>query len=182
MLPGILREILFTKRKKRSQDWQPWRGQWSKMRLRKPRSLNGWRLSVRNGPLFGPGSKRWSQLKIRWLCVIGFYYSRDSSQFFFPFHVAWMACVAPIIQAIYLTFERLWHLARETFAPIWCLSKLSISTNSVIKSFQKIWSENTQKRRPRGSSIKHDEIWPAKFGQMCLAQIFEVYLLHLSEL
>ena len=49
-------------------------------------------------------------------------------------------------------------------------------------STQKIWSENTQKQRPRGSSIKHGEIWPAKFGQMCLPQIFQVYLLHLSEL
>ena len=49
-----------------------------------------------------------------------------------------------------------------------------------MKSFQKILSENTQKRRPRGSSIKHGEIWPAKFGQMCLPQIFQVYLLQLA--
>ena len=51
-----------------------------------------------------------------------------------------------------------------------------------MKSLQKIWSENTRKRRPRGSSIKHGEIWPAKFGQMCLPQIFQVYLLQLSQL
>ena len=51
-----------------------------------------------------------------------------------------------------------------------------------MKSLQKIWSENTQKRRPLGSSIKHGEIWPAKFGQMCRPQIFQVYLLHLPEL
>ena len=42
--------------------------------------------------------------------------------------------------------------------------------------------ENTQKRRPRGSSIKHGQNWPAKFDQMCLPQIFQVYLLQLSEL
>ena len=51
-----------------------------------------------------------------------------------------------------------------------------------MKSLQKIWSENTQKRRPRGSSIKYGEIWPAKFGQMCLPQPFQVHLLHLSQL
>ena len=45
-----------------------------------------------------------------------------------------------------------------------------------------IWSENTQKRRPRGSSIKHYEICPAKFGQMRLPQIFQTYLLNWSEL
>ena len=54
--------------------------------------------------------------------------------------------------------------------------------NSVLKLLKKIWSENAQKRRPRGSSIKHGEIWPAKFGQMCLPQIFQEYLLRLSEL
>ena len=47
---------------------------------------------------------------------------------------------------------------------------------------KKIWFENSQKRRPRGSSIKHGEICPAKFGQLRLPQIFQVYLLHLSEL
>ena len=85
------------------------------------------------------------------------------------------------IQVVYLTFKRLWNLARETFAPVWSLSKLFIPKNLIIKSLKKIWSGNIQKRRPRGSSIKHDEIWPAKFGQMCLPQIFQVYLLHLSE-
>ena len=87
-----------------------------------------------------------------------------------------------IIQIVYLTFERLWNLARETSAPVWSLSKVFMSKNLVIKSLQKIWSENGQKRRPRGSSIKHGEIWPAKFGQMCLPQIFQVHLLHLSGL
>ena len=28
------------------------------------------------------------------------------------------------VQVVYLTFERLWNLARETFAPIWILSKV----------------------------------------------------------
>ena len=42
-----------------------------------------------------------------------------------------------------------------------------------MKSLQKIWSEKTQKRRPRGSSIKYGEIWPAKFGQMRLPQPFK---------
>ena len=51
-----------------------------------------------------------------------------------------------------------------------------------MKSLQKIWSENTRKRRPRGSSIKYGEICPAKFGQMCLPQIFQVYFLHLFQL
>ena len=83
---------------------------------------------------------------------------------------------------LHVSFERLWNFARETFAPIWSLSKVFVSTNFVIKSFQNIWSENSQKRRPRGSSIKRGEIRPAKFGQMCLPQIFQVYLLHLSEL
>ena len=54
--------------------------------------------------------------------------------------------------------------------------------NLVVKSSQKIWSENTQKRRPRGSSNKHGEICSVKFGQMCLPLTFQVYLLHLSEL
>ena len=45
-----------------------------------------------------------------------------------------------------------------------------------------MWSKNTQNRRPRGSSIKHGEIWPVKFGHMCRPQTFQVYLLHLSEL
>ena len=50
-----------------------------------------------------------------------------------------------------------------------------------MKSKQKIWSENTEKRRPSGSSIEHGEICPAKFGQMRLPQILQVYFLHLSE-
>ena len=48
--------------------------------------------------------------------------------------------------------------------------------------YKRIWSESTQKRRPRGSSIKQGEICPAKFGQMCLPQIFQVCLLNLSQL
>ena len=51
-----------------------------------------------------------------------------------------------------------------------------------MKSFQKIRFKNIQNRRPRGSSIEHGEICPAKFGQMCLPQIFQVYLPHLSQL
>ena len=86
------------------------------------------------------------------------------------------------IQVVYLTFKRLWNLAREAFAPVWSQSEVFISKNLLIKSLQKIWSESTQKRRPRGSSIEHGEIWPAKFGQVCSPQIFQVYLLHLSEL
>ena len=70
----------------------------------------------------------------------------------------------------------------KTFSPVWSLIKVFTLKNSVVKSLQKIWSENSQKRRPRGSSIKHGEIWPAKFGQMYLPLIFQVYLLHLSEL
>ena len=77
-----------------------------------------------------------------------------------------------------VTFERLWNWARETFALVWSLIEAFIWRNSVLKSLQKIWSENSQKRRPRGSSINHGEIWPAKFGQMCLPQIFQIYLLH----
>ena len=86
------------------------------------------------------------------------------------------------VQVVYLIFELLWNLVREPFAPVWSLSKVFILRNLVVKSLQKIWSENIQKRRPRGSSIKHGENWPAKFGQMCLPQIFQVYPLHLSEL
>ena len=88
----------------------------------------------------------------------------------------------PYLQVVYFTFERLWNLTRETFAPVWSLRKLFSWKNFVLKSSQKIRSENTQKRRPRGSSIKHGEIWPAKFGQMCLPQIFQVYLLNSSQL
>ena len=42
---------------------------------------------------------------------------------------------------VYSAFERLWNLARETFAPVWSLSKLFLSKNLVIKSLQKdlIW-------------------------------------------
>ena len=86
------------------------------------------------------------------------------------------------IQVVYLTFEQLWHLARGMFEPVRSLNKAFILRKIVIKSLRKIWSKNSQKRRPRGSSIKHGQIWPAKFGQMCLRQIFQVYLLHLSEL
>ena len=86
------------------------------------------------------------------------------------------------VQVVYSAFKRLWKLARETFAPVWSQSKVFISKTLVLKSSQKIWSENTQKRRPCGSLIKDGENWPAKFGQMCLPQIFQVYLLNLSEL
>ena len=86
------------------------------------------------------------------------------------------------LQFVYLTFERLSDLTRETFAPVWSLSELFTLTNLVMKWLKKIWSENTQKRRPRGSSIEHGENWPAKFGQMCLPQIFQVYRLNLSQL
>ena len=69
------------------------------------------------------------------------------------------------VQAV-STFERLWNLARETSAPVWSPNEVFRSKNLVMKSLQKIWSENIQKRRPRGSSIKHGGIWPAKFGQI----------------
>ena len=80
------------------------------------------------------------------------------------------------------SFERLSNLARETLKPVWSLNKVFLLKNLVIKSLKKIRCENIQKRRPRGSLIKHGEIWPAKFGQLCLPQIFQVYLLHLSQL
>ena len=70
----------------------------------------------------------------------------------------------------------------ETLGPVWFSSKFFTLKNSVLKSLQKVWSENTRERRPRGSSIKRGEIWPAKFGQMCLPQIFQVHLLQLFEL
>ena len=57
-------------------------------------------------------------------------------------------------QVVYLTFKRLWNLARETCAPVWSLNKVFTWRNSVLKPLQKIWSENVQKRRPHGSSIK----------------------------
>ena len=59
------------------------------------------------------------------------------------------------LQVVYLTFERLWNLARESFAPVWSLSQLFISRNVVIKSQQKIRLKNIQIRRPHGSSVKH---------------------------
>ena len=63
------------------------------------------------------------------------------------------------IQVLYLTFERLWHVVRETFAPVWSLSKLFMLRNLVIKSSQKIRLENIQNRRPRGSLIKYGGFW-----------------------
>ena len=41
------------------------------------------------------------------------------------------------IQVVYLTFEWLWNLAREIFAPVWSLSKIFISTKLVIKITEK---------------------------------------------
>ena len=45
------------------------------------------------------------------------------------------------MQVVYLTFERLWNFARETFAPVWSLSKDFIWKNLSIKSLLKdlIW-------------------------------------------
>ena len=63
------------------------------------------------------------------------------------------------LQVVHLTFERIWNLARETFAPVWSLSELFLLTNLVIKSLQKIPFENIQNRRPHGSSIKHGGFW-----------------------
>ena len=82
----------------------------------------------------------------------------------------------------YRSFERLGKLAREKFASVWSLRKVFVLKNLVKKSLRKIWSENTQKRRPRGSLIKHGDIRPAKFGQMCPPLTLQVYLLRLSEL
>ena len=85
-------------------------------------------------------------------------------------------------QVVYITLERLWNLATEMLALVWPSSKIFMSKNLIMKWLQKIWSENAQKRRPRGSSIEHGEIWPAKLGQKRLPQIFQVHLLHLSGL
>ena len=63
------------------------------------------------------------------------------------------------VQVVYLTFERLWNFARETFAPVWSLSKLFILTNLITKSLQKIRFQNIQDQRPHGSSIKHGGFW-----------------------
>ena len=46
------------------------------------------------------------------------------------------------IQVVYLTFERLWNFARETFAPVWFLSKVFMLKNLILKSLQKIPFEN----------------------------------------
>ena len=48
------------------------------------------------------------------------------------------------------------------FAPVWSLSQSFILRNSVVKSLQKIWPENAQKRRPRESSIEHGEKLPSQ--------------------
>ena len=63
------------------------------------------------------------------------------------------------LQVVYLTFARLWNLARETFALIWPLSEDFILENLVIKSMQKIRFEKIRNRRPHGSSIKHGGFW-----------------------
>ena len=63
------------------------------------------------------------------------------------------------LQVLYLTFEWLWKLARETFAPVWSLSKVFMSTNLVIEPLPKIRLENIQNRRPHGSLIKHGGFW-----------------------
>ena len=63
------------------------------------------------------------------------------------------------IQVVYMTSKRLWKLARETFAPVWSLSKLFTLTDLVIKSLRKIRLENIQNRRPHGSLIKHGGFW-----------------------
>ena len=62
--------------------------------------------------------------------------------------------ISPHRQVAYLKFKRLWNFARETFAPVWSLIKPFMWKNLIIKPLQKIWSENTRKRRPRGSSVK----------------------------
>ena len=64
-----------------------------------------------------------------------------------------------LIRVVYLTFEWLWSLARDTFAPVWSMSEDFLLTNLVIKSLQKIRFENIQNRRPHGSSIKHGGFW-----------------------
>ena len=45
------------------------------------------------------------------------------------------------LQGVYLTFERLWNLTRETFAPVWSLSKVFMLRNLVWEFFTKnlIW-------------------------------------------
>ena len=59
------------------------------------------------------------------------------------------------VQVVYLTFERLGNLARGTFAPVWSLSEVFLLKNLIVKSLQKIGSENIQYRRSHWSSIKH---------------------------
>ena len=63
------------------------------------------------------------------------------------------------VQGIYLTFEQLWNLAGEPFAPVWSLSKVFILTNLFIKSLQTIRLENIQNRRPHRSSINYGGFW-----------------------
>ena len=63
------------------------------------------------------------------------------------------------LQVVYLTFERLWHLAREMYASLWPLSKGFILTNLAVKFLQKNRFENIRNRRPLGSSIKHGGFW-----------------------
>ena len=70
-----------------------------------------------------------------------------------------MTATGLCIQVVYSTFERLWNLARETFAPVWSLSQVFPLKNSVIKSLQKTQFENIQNRRPHGSLIKHGGFW-----------------------
>ena len=63
------------------------------------------------------------------------------------------------VQVVCLTFERLWNLARETFAPVLSLNKLFTSKNLVEKSSQKIRFKNIQNRRSHGSLINHLLLW-----------------------
>ena len=120
----------------------------------------------------------WEKFKIRKKLPHGtvfcFSFFQSQNVYFFTFEYIQKVTY----RSFTLTFEQLWNFARETVAPLWSLGEFFILANLVMKLLQKIWSKNILKRRPRGSSIENGEFWPAKFGQMCLPQIFQVCLLH----
>ena len=64
------------------------------------------------------------------------------------------------LQGVYLTYERLWNLARETFAPVWCLSKVfyinkfncKITAKDSIRKYSKSATS-------MGLRLKHGGFW-----------------------